>query len=369
MKICSFIHPTRTFLPCSGVGRHMNAVLLELAARPDVSVELLFAKQWLGADGLLPPNCPLRDLPFTTFPWPENLTERLWKLTSFPRMDSFIGRDVDWVYCPMETRLPVRSRPVAVTIHDIKAFETGLPWSDTPGHRRFRRRWSSWIHKTIRECRVVFTVSEFSRQRMIALLSAPPEKIVVSGNGIDPRYFAARQPGGVDASPPSVLIVGGLRTQKGAAAVVAVARACRTRGLDVVFDVAGPNEPGWEEQAREIGNVRFHGWIDDDGLLGLIGKARALLFLSEYEGFGIPAIEAMAAGVPAIVANRASLPEVVGECGYVVEPARPDEICDLLAGLLAGRIAYDTDAGIRRAQEFSWSAVADRVHRCLVERS
>lgn len=368
MKICSFIHPQRTYLPCSGVGRHMNAVLLSLDSRPDVSIELLFARQWLGTDGLLPPNCPLRQLSFKTFSTPENLTERLWKLTSYPRMDSFLDHDVDWVYCPMETRLPVRSRPVAVTIHDVKAFETGLPWSDTRDHRRFRQRWSTWIHKTIRECRVVFTVSEFSRQRMIALLKAPPDKIVVSGNGIDPRYFDVRREVATISNPPSVLIVGGLRNQKGAAAVVAVARACRQRGIAVRFDVAGPNEAAWEEQAREIGNVRFHGWIDDDGLLRLMAEASALLFLSEYEGFGIPAVEAMAAGVPALVANRASLPEVVGDCGYVVEPSRPDEICELLAGILSGRIAHNPEAGKLRAHAFSWTAVADRVEKCLAER-
>jgi len=368
LNLVTFIHPSRTFLPCSGVGRHMNGVLLSLAERPDVRLELLFARQWLSADGKLPASCPLRHLPYRTFATPENLTERFWKLTSFPRLDRLLPTECDWVYCPMETRLPVRTRPVAVTIHDIKAFEPGTAWADPIAQRRFRRRWEYWIHKAIRECRVVFTVSEYSRQRMIALLKAPPDKIVVSGNGIDSRYFAARRTASVSAEPPRILVVGGLRRQKGAEAVIAIARVCRDRGIDVQFDIAGPNESPWAEEAREIGTFDLHGWVDDDHLLALTGRARALLFLSEYEGFGIPAIEAMAAGVPPIVANRASLPEVVGDCGYVVEPTQPLEIVELLASLLAGTTRYDAAKGISWARQFCWSAVAERVLQALEAR-
>jgi hypothetical protein len=73
----------------------MNAVLSEIAGRSDVGLELLFSKQWLESDGQLPGNAPLRDLPFRAFPQPENRTERLWKLTGWPKMDRYISDDTD----------------------------------------------------------------------------------------------------------------------------------------------------------------------------------------------------------------------------------------------------------------------------------
>jgi glycosyltransferase involved in cell wall biosynthesis len=364
----------------------MNGVLLEMAKRVDV--ELLFSQQWLGADGKLPENCPLRELSFQTFPQPENLTERLWKLTNWPKMDRHIADDSDWVYCPMETRLPVTKCLVAVTIHDIQAFETDLPWSNTPEHRRFRRKWATWIHKTLKESRVVFTVSEFSKRRMVDLLGADPNKIVVSGNGIDVGFLGPEaggmrpESGGLSShasgilpqvSPlipqasntPYILIVGGLRHVKGGRETLEVAKACAARFPELRFLIAGPNDRDLEDAARALGNFEFPGWVEDAALPALYAKASALLFLSHYEGYGIPAIEAMAMGTPAVVADCASLPEVVDEHGFVVDPKAADLIAEILCGLANGSVSYDVAAGKAYARNITWGACAQRVETAL----
>lgn len=370
MRITSFIHPKRTFLPCSGVGRHMNGALLSLAALPEVELDLLFSSQWVQDDGLLPRNCPLRDLRFHTFPMPENITERMWKLLGLPRMNYFVPKGTDWVYCPMETRFPATRCPVAVTIHDIKAFEPGLPWSNSPEYRHFRRRWGYWIHKTIRSSALIFTVSEFTKRRMVELLDAPPEKIVVSGNGVDDRYWAIgkqHNSGVRPASPrPYALIVGGLRRQKGAQAVLDVARVMQRTNPDFRFEVVGEGEPQWVPMAEAIGNICLRGFIDDKSADEFLSNATALLFLSEYEGFGIPPLEAMAAGVPSIVANRASLPEVVGDSSYIVDPTDAHGIAELLQALAHGSERYDVQKAAAWAARFTWAAVAERVYAALV---
>jgi glycosyltransferase involved in cell wall biosynthesis len=324
IRITSFIHPVRTFLPCSGVGRHMNQILLRLAARADVDLRLLFSRQWLAADGRLPANCPLRDLPATTFPWPENLTERAWKLCGRPRMDAYLDLPIDWMYAPMDTRFPTAARVrKAITLHDVHPFED-LPWRPRREQSWQRWKWGRWVRRTIAECDAVFTVSEFSKRRIVELLGADGRKIHVVGNGVDECFFAA------GSLPPEALprpvpepylaMIGGLRTAKGGVQLLAVARELRARGSDLRIVVAGPNDPALAEQAARCGNVHLLGMVADDVLPGLLKHSVALLFLSLYEGFGIPALEAMAVGTPAIVADRASLPEVVGTAGIVVDP-------------------------------------------------
>ncbi len=360
MNICSFVHPKRGFLPCSGIGRHINGSLLALHDRPDVDLELLFARQWL-VNGSLPEESPIRIIPFTTFGTPENATERLWKLTSFPRMDRFLSKDIDWVFCPMETRFPIKSKPIAVTIHDVKAFEPSLPWSNTRSHRAFRRRWSSWIYNTLRESRVVFTVSEYSRGRLISLLGVEPSKVAISGNGVDDRYFRIGQLKKNTSARPSVLVIGGLRSEKGASSVLNVAKELSLRGSPCQIHVVGLDEPSWANQATLLDNIILHGMANDSALLALMRASEALLFLSEYEGFGIPALEAMAAGVPPIVSNRASLPEVVDKHGFVVDPSQPGVICDIIEMIISSPDCYDKTAGIKHASKFQWPDVAKRI--------
>ncbi len=372
MRLTSFIHPVRTFLPCSGVGRHINQVLLHVHRDPGINLRLLFARQWLGADGRLPENCPLRDIPFDTFPWPENLTERSWKLWGRPRMDAYVAPGTHWIYCPMETYFPTRSRiPTAITLHDVLAFEPHVPWRPGALHAWQRWKWSCWVTRAFRDCEVVFTVSEFSKRRMVELLNAPECKITVVGNGIEPAFFAAGA-----ASPdefrrlmpePYVVTVGGLRVAKGGYHLLELARTLAGRGSDIKIVVAGPNDPALAAMAGTLPNVRLLGMVPDSQLPGLLKHALALVFLSLYEGYGIPAIEAMAVGIPVIVSNAASLPEVVGKAGIVVVPSEAGTIADICTTLLEdpSRRADWIVAGRAHAASKTWDVCAQKVLQAL----
>jgi glycosyltransferase involved in cell wall biosynthesis len=112
----------------------------------------------------------------------------------------------------------------------------------------------------------------------------------------------------------------------------------------------------YEAEAAELDNVHLLGWVDDEDVPRLMRASVALLFLSPYEGFGLPAAEAMAAGVPAIVADRASLPEVVGDAGIVVEPNDAECIVDHVQSLRHDRAlwARQAKAGRERARRYTW---------------
>ncbi|MFS0515844.1 glycosyltransferase family 4 protein [Nostoc sp. UIC 10607] len=367
MQITSYIHPISTYLPCTGIGRHINQMLLGLAVQEEIDLELFFSQQWLNTDRKLDPRSPLRDLPFFTFPSPENSTERTWKLFGFPRMDRYISDKTDWLYAPMQTYIPVSKCPIAVTIHDIQALEPNLPWSGTWQHRWFRYKWERWLRRALSECRLVFTVSEFSKQRMVELLGANPQKIIVVGNGVEQSFFdvASVNPkeSEIPVKKPYVLVIGGLRQKKGAKYVLAVAESLQRRKSDLNIVFAGDSEPEYADVVQAYSNVTLLGMVPDGDLPHLLRGASSLLFLSPYEGFGIPALEAMAAGVPAIVANLASLPEVVGDAGIIVNPEATDEIVDILLNINNNsslRQEY-IQRGHKHAAQYTWSRCVNRL--------
>lgn len=373
MNIISYIHPIRTYLPCTGVGRHINNTLLGLAPRENINLNLLCSHQWLQTDGKLSPLSPLRDIPLQTFPLPENLAERIWKLAQFPKMDRYIPDGTDWLYAPMETYIPVSKCPVAITLHDIQAFETDLPWSNTWQHKLFRFKWSGWVHRTLSDCRIVFTVSEFSKQQMVKLLGADPQKIIVVGNGIEQCFFdiATINPAALPrpVEQPYTFVIGGLRLRKGADFVLDVAKGLLDTNSDIQIVVAGDSEPEYVAAAKDLPNLKLLGVVPDSDLPRLMRCASSLLFLSHYEGFGIPAIEAMATGTPSVVSNRASLPEVVGTVGIVVEPEDTTSIVDTLIQLQENsQLREDySRRGQEHAKQYTWSRCVDLVQKAFYE--
>ena len=115
--------------------------------------------------------------------------------------------------------------------------------------------------------------------------------------------------------------------------------------------------------AAEYPNIKLLGIVPDEDLPRLLRRSLCLLFLSLYEGFGIPALEAMAAGVPAVVSHCASLPEVVGDAGLVVDPANVGAIVEILESLLNDsklRQSY-IDKGHQHARQYTWYNCANKV--------
>jgi glycosyltransferase involved in cell wall biosynthesis len=119
--------------------------------------------------------------------------------------------------------------------------------------------------------------------------------------------------------------------------------------------------------------VRFLHTVPDDDLPGLYNAASLLTTPSFYEGFGLPALEAMACGTPVVVADRASLPEVVGEAGLLVDPEEPDSIAQALTRVLTeetlrGRMQ---EQGLAQAARFTWEKAAretlDVYHKVLAQ--
>jgi glycosyltransferase involved in cell wall biosynthesis len=109
-------------------------------------------------------------------------------------------------------------------------------------------------------------------------------------------------------------------------------------------------------QARII----FTGFVPDPELVELYNAAQAAVLPSLEEGFGLPAVEAMACGTPLICSDRGSLPEVVGPAGRLFDPGRPDELAAVLRQVLGDERLRDSmrESGLQRSQIFNWDAAA-----------
>jgi glycosyltransferase involved in cell wall biosynthesis len=110
------------------------------------------------------------------------------------------------------------------------------------------------------------------------------------------------------------------------------------------------------------GRVKLMGYVSDAELEKFYKEAACLVYVSLYEGFGLPPLEVMVHGMPVVASNRSSIPEVVGDAGILVDPESIDEIANAVLRLLNDRaLRHDlSEKAWRRARRFSWRDTAER---------
>lgn len=237
-----------------------------------------------------------------------------------------------------------------------------------------------WTGVSCRLADAVVTVSRFSRDE-IAACYGRSEEVAVVPNGVSPQFVQLRRQRRDDA-PPFLLYVGSLEPKKGISSLLRAFRrllelAPELPHLLVLAGGGGGQAFDLEQALTEAGpareRVQVLGHVPEAHLDALYAQADAFLYLSRYEGFGLPPLEAMAAGVPTLVSDRSSLPEVVGDGALVVDPARPRAIARTLLELLRdpARQAELIRLGKQRAREFTWQDATRRlveVYRLAAER-
>lgn len=237
------------------------------------------------------------------------------------------------------------------------------------------RRYYGQIHRAVKEAERIIAVSETTERDLLQLTTATPDKLVVIPEGVDPE-FAPIDPDTAAAAVdrlygirgPFFLFVGTLEPRKNLRRLIQAFAVFRERvgKTGPVLVLAG--KKGWltddlEDAARPLGDaVRFLGAVSQDGLIALYNGALALTLVSLYEGFGLPALEAMACGRATLVSDVGSLPEVVGDAGLRVSATDVDAIASALEQLWedeAGRRELG-ERGRRRSARFDWASIAQR---------
>jgi glycosyltransferase involved in cell wall biosynthesis len=271
-------------------------------------------------------------------------SDRWWTTVELPRRAAAARADV--LHHALPAVAPAWSPPQVVTLHDL-AFER-LPDAFDPRFRAFARR----VHRAAaRRARAVVCVSESTARDARALWGIAPERIVVAPHG----------PGQVDAvgaeSAEHLLYVGDAEPRKNLPVLLAGYAEHRRRSGDalplVLAGTASAAAPG----------VRVEPRPDAAGLAGLYRRAAVLVLPSLHEGFGMTALEAMAAGVPVVAARAPGVTETCAGAARYFDPRDPDALADALGEVTADPGVRErlVAAGRERAATFSWERSA-RAH-------
>jgi alpha-1,3-rhamnosyl/mannosyltransferase len=209
----------------------------------------------------------------------------------------------------------------------------------------------------------VCTNSRRTADDAVRLLGLDPGRIHVTPLGVDGRY----RPGAAPATdgPPIVLYVGEYGPHKGFAEAFAVADAIADAGLPHRLAMVGFLAPWYEStvhdllhQAARPDRVDLLGYVDD--VVAAYRQADALIVTSRYEGFCLPALEAMACGTPVVAFDNSALPEVLGDAGTLVRDGDTRAFASALIALLRDPRARQeaSERGVERARSFTWDRCA-----------
>ena len=270
-----------------------------------------------------------------------------WYLAALP-LGAALER-VDVLHCPT-FRAPVRSRvPLVVTVHDLAVLRHPLTFNRWT--RTYSRR---LVPRVVKAARRIIAVSRFTASELVSLLEVPAAKIAVIPNGVSAPF----EPGGGAAKGDYVLAVATLEPRKNVGRLL---EAFRRAGLDgCELRVVGAR--GWGDVRVDGERVRWLGRVPDEELARLYRGARCVAYVSVYEGFGLPVLEAMACGAPVVAADVPAIREVAGDAAVLVDPLDPRAIAAGLAETLERRDGL-VAAGRERAAHFSWGRAAEETLR------
>jgi len=248
---------------------------------------------------------------------------------------------------------------------------------------------AAWYHRKLegmRKADLLLAISASAREEGIALLGMPAERVVNISSAVDgmfqPRALTPDARAALLAryglSRPFIMYTGGIDYRKNIEGLVeAYARLPVTLRkqyqLAVVCSIQNPDRFRLERLAAKFGlatdDLVLPGFVPDDDLVSLYNCTALFVFPSLHEGFGLPALEAMACGAPVIGSNTSSIPEVIGRPDALFDPASIDAIGGAMAQVLLdpARQASLREHGLIQARRFSWDASARRAIQAFEE--
>ena len=269
----------------------------------------------------------------------------------------------DLLHCPsfvVPWRVPV---PFVATVHDAGVWRNP---DDHPLEWRVYDR--MLLPSRLRAASRVIVGSEFARLEVVNGYGLDSDRVVPVPYGIDSGFFVtpSSTAGGADGS---LLFPGAPVGRKNLALVLeAMARVSPDTALGRArLDITGARGEDFPAATGAISSlgldqrVRWLGHLASDQMPALLASAGVVVYPSLYEGFGFPALEALAVGTPVVASNRGSLPEVLGDAALLIDPTAVGQLVEALEAVLSrpGLRSSLVERGRRRARQFTWEKCAE----------
>jgi glycosyltransferase involved in cell wall biosynthesis len=386
--------------PLTGVGWYLLKLLEALSDRDDLRLRL-YGLALVDLPEMRGPVVPLPVGPAlerVAYPLPGDLVlPRRWLLPLLRRLEPLLlAADGNRVVFAPNFILPppfaLAGAPLVATVHDLGIRR--LPWAvrdDT------REAMLERLDRTLFQAKLLITPSAAVRDDLALYGDADPARVRVIHHGLGQAVEAARRAGGgrsepvvegdpaAEPAPPAgtpdsfALCVGTLEPRKNLPTLIAARRLLARRGAPPerapALVLAG--RYGWQtagirsavEEAAAEGWLIHFGYVSQEELVALYRRARLVALPSLYEGFGLPAVEAMWAGAPLLLSDIPVFHEVAGDAALYAPPDRPEIWADRLAEL-AGDEALRRELiarGRERARAFTWERAAELTARALAE--
>lgn len=260
---------------------------------------------------------------------------------------------------------PLFKRDQLITLHDAgtRADRASYSW-------RYRLAHDTMVAWLARRAATVMTVSEFSRRELARHLGLPAQQLVVGREGGEHAVAhgdTLRQVRRLGLVPGRYLLAVG--SSKASKNIALIGKALEMLpGISLPVAVAGASDTTVFRGAQPASrSFRLLGFVDDAELFALYRHAAWFILPSRYEGFGLPALEAMANGCPVLAARAASMPEVCGDAALYFDPDDPASLAQLLRTVCTNwpARAQLIARAAARLQAYHWDANAQIVWQCL----
>lgn len=277
-------------------------------------------------------------------------------------------------YLSLSTKVP----QVGV-IHDLnfEHYPEDLPFLTRHYYKYFFPRFA-------KKATGIITVSEYSKSDLIKCYGIASDKIEVAYNGVNDKY----KPVPVETQQlirnkytngaPYFIFVGMLHQRKNIANLLRAFENYRQRpGANTKLLIVGHRKWWTSEMESVFTNMKyrdevvFTGRLPIEELVLLVGSALAMTYVSYFEGFGVPIVEAMRCGVPVITSHVTSMPEVSGDAAILTDPFNPESIADAMNTIATNETLRKTlaEKGIERAELFDWDKTSEIVWDKIIKAS
>ncbi len=345
-----------------GIGRYMDETLpLLVKAHPQHQFLFIFDRAWhpsfIYADNVKAIKVgPQARHPFLYYLWFEWMLPMVF--TKY-KVDLFLSLDG---YLSLRTDIPQVN-----VIHDLafEHFPEGISQINVWHYKKYFQQYC-------RKAAHIATVSEYTKSDILKTYGIAPEKITVTGNAANSSFepLAKEEQEVVkkkyNNGCPYFLYTGAIHPRKNIGNLLLAFDYFKTKNNTTIKLLVAGREAWKNEEMKEIYNsmrhkydVVFIGRLSDAELQEVMASALGLCYVSLFEGFGIPIIEAMQCGTPVITSNTTSMPEVAGGAALIADPLSPTEIAERMEQLLSEETRNELAAnGLENAKRYTWEKAA-----------